>query len=430
VLEDWALLQWLSRLFTQCGTEPQKFFAEIGPYPALRRAYRFWLTETLDCDPAAADCFVQTVLVDERIPRHWRDDTIVGALLASNGGDFLHRNESFFLANEAVWLRRVLHLLRVACQYARTQIWVPTGEPLLIFVPKGPAWGTVAELLQRALNILPDDASQLVLGFMEDWSKQCSYYTAYPKGSREIAQIALHYFSSSDSRGWRRRDSQERLFKLLLKVPRAAETEMRQMITAALTNEQPTYRRRELLGLLLNYFWNGAVCRDFPDWVIEVAEDAFGLNPLRTILRNGYHESMRDIEEAFGLPASLETRSFPPSAFHGPFWWLLTHHPERGVDLILRLLNFAADAYGDPNNAMEFVEPPERITLLLPDGTEHAQWGGWRLWGAYRSVSVTPYTLQSALMALEKWLLERPEARDAELPELLTTLLRRSNNVA
>jgi hypothetical protein len=79
--------------------------------------------------------------------------------------------------------------------------FVPTGEPLLIFVPKGPAWGVVAELLQRALNILPDDASQLALGFMEDWSKQCSYYTAYPKSSRELAQIALHYLSSSDSRG-------------------------------------------------------------------------------------------------------------------------------------------------------------------------------------------------------------------------------------
>jgi hypothetical protein len=137
VFEDWALLQWFSRVFTQRGSEPQKFFAEIGSYPALRRAYRFWLTETLDCDPAAADSFVQTVLGDDIIPRHWRDDTIVGALLASSGGDFLHRNESFFLANDAVWLRRVLHLLRVACQYARTQTWVPTGEPLLIFARRG-----------------------------------------------------------------------------------------------------------------------------------------------------------------------------------------------------------------------------------------------------------------------------------------------------
>jgi hypothetical protein len=30
---------------------------------------------------------------------------------------------------------------------------------------------------------------------------------------------------------------------------------------------------------LLNHFWNRACCRDFPDWVIEVAEDAFGFNP-------------------------------------------------------------------------------------------------------------------------------------------------------
>jgi hypothetical protein len=264
---------------------------------------------------------------------------------------------------------------------------------------------------------------------MENWGKQCRY-APYPDGSREIAQIALYYLSRSDSWGWRRRDSQEQLLRLLLKVPRAAETELKQIIVAALTNEQPAYRRTKLLELLLNHFWNGAVCRDFPDWVIQVAENAFGFNPAPQVEPNPYYRHSREIEEAFGLPAGLGTRAFPPSAFHGPFWSLLLHHPDQGLDLILRLLNFAADAYGNPNNAIEFVEPPMRITLRLPDGTEHAQWGNWRLWAAYRSISVTPYTLQSALMALEKWLLEKAEVGNAELPELLTNLLWRSNNVA
>ena len=430
VFEDWALLQWLSRLFTQSGSEPQRFFTEIGTHPALRRAYRYWLTETLDCDPDIADSFVQAVLVDEGIPAYWRDDTIVGALLASSGDSFLRRNESFFLAGAATRLGRVLHLLRVACQSVRVNTWAPTGEPLLIFVPQGPGWGAAAGLLQRALNILPDDVSPLVLGFMEDWSKECSYYSAYPKGSREIAQIALHYLSRSDSRSWRHREFHERLLKLLLKVPRAAETEIRQMIKAALANEQRSPLEDKLLDLLLNHFWNGAVCRDFADWVVEVAEDAFGFNRTPQAELDPYHRDRREIEEAFGLPASLRFDFFPPSAFHGPFWSLLRHHPDRGLDLILRLLNFAADAYGNRNNTWGFIEPPEPVTLNLPDGTKHLQWGGWRLWGAYRSASNIPYMLQSALMALEKWLLEKAEVRDADLSGLLTDLLRRSNNVA
>jgi hypothetical protein len=285
-------------------------------------------------------------------------------------------------------------------------------------------------LLRRALNILPDDVSPLVLGFMEDWSKECSHYSAYPKGSREIAQIALHYLSRSGSGSWRHREFHERLLKLLLKVPRAAETEIRQMIKAALTNEQRSPLEDKLLDLLLNHFWNGAVCRDFPDWVVEVAEDAFGFNRTPQAELDPYHRDRREIEEAFGLPASLRSDSFPPSAFHAPFWWLLRHHPDRGLDLILRLLNFAADAYGNRNNTTGFIEPPEPVTINLPDATNRVQWGGWRLWGAYRSSSNIPYTLQSALMALEKWMFEKAEAGDANFSGLLTDLLRRSNNVA
>jgi hypothetical protein len=429
VLEDWALLQWLGRLFRQNSSEPQRFFSEIGTHPALRRAYRYWLTETLDCDPSAADSFVQAILVDEGIPAHWRDDTLVGALMASGGGDFLRRNESFFQTETTIRLGRLLHLLRVACQSVRASTWAPTGEPLFVFVPQGPSWGAAAGLLHRTLNNLDADAFPLALGFMEDWSKQCSSYAAYPEGSRDIAEITLHFLNRPDLQAWRYRESQDRMLKLLLKIPRAAEAELSQMISEALKNERPNRGMRELLDLLLNCFVNGAVCRDFPDWVIQVAEDAFGLNPAPHVEPDHYYRASPELEESFGLPISLETDSFPPSAFHGPFWWLLKHHPDRGINLILQLLNFAVDAYGNPNNARRIIEPPERVTLRFSDGTEYIQWGGWRLWGAYRSLAVTPYTLQSALMALEKWLLEKGEAGDADLPGLLTDLLRRSNNV-
>jgi hypothetical protein len=229
VFEDWALLQWLTRIFSRAGSDPGRFFTEVGTYPALRRAYRKWLIETLDCDLVAADSLVQATLVDQGIPAYWRDDTIVGALLTSSGGSFLRRNESFFLAEAAARLGRVLHLLRLACQSVRVEPWVPTGEPFLIFVPQGPAWGAAADLLHRTLNSFDADSFPLALGFMEDWSKQCSY-NAYPEGSREIAQVALHFLNSSGPRGWRYRESQGRLLKILLKVPSAAETELKQMI--------------------------------------------------------------------------------------------------------------------------------------------------------------------------------------------------------
>ena len=423
VLEDWALLRWLTRIFSEFRSTPEIFFAKIGTYPALRRRYRKWFTEMLDCEPTVAEPFAKAVLTSGNIPGHWRDDTIIGALLASSGGNFLQRNESFFLTDVASRLWDVLRLLRVACQSVRTEARMPTGELLFRFTPEGPGWEAAADLVYRTLNDFDDDAFPLVLGFMEDWSKQC-LYTAYPAGSRQIAQIALHFLDRLD-----RRDSggfHERLLKLLLKIPRFAETELTQMIRAALTNEQRSCREDELLELLFNYSSNSAVCRDFPEWVIDIAEDTFGLNPARSMLRNPYARSGDEVEDAFGLP--LECSS--PSAFWGPFWGLLSNHSDRGLDLILRLLNFAVEAYANPGNMMQYVEPPTCVKLRLPDGTEHTQWGNLRLWEAYRGTSVTPCAFQSALMALEKWLLERAVVSDPELPEVLTNLLRRSNNVA
>ncbi len=79
---------------------------------------------------------------------------------------------------------------------------------------------------------------------------------------------------------------------------------------------------------------------------------------------------------------------------------------------------------------MQFVEPPFSITLTFADGTTTAQACNARLWNLYRGTSVGPYVLQSALMALEKWLFAYAEGWPNELDALLVSILRRSSNAA
>lgn len=431
VLEDWALLRWLTRIFSEFSSNPRDFFVKIGTYPAIRGGYRKWFTEMLDCEPIRAEPFARAVLTDENIPAHWQDDTVIGVLLASNVSDFLQRNKSFFLADAASRLRHILRLLRVACQSVQTKARMPMGELLFLFIPEGSGWEATADLVCCALNNFDNDAFPLVLGFMEDWSNQC-LYVDYPLGSRQIAQIALHFLGRFDPEDRRHSgDSQKRLLRLLLRIPRFAEAELMQMITAALTNKQRSFREDKLLELLLfNSLSNYTIYRDFPDWVINVVEDVFGLNSARSMPFDLYSGSTDEIEKAFGLPVNPSKDFFVPSAYWGPFWWLLSKHPDKGLNLILHLLNFAVEAYANPTNTTQNMELPTRVKLRLPDGTEHTQWGNLRLWEAYRGTSVTPCAFQSALMALEKWLLERATASDPELPEVLTNLLRYSNNVA
>jgi len=51
VLEDWALMRWLEKEFVRHSRRLDLLLDDVGTYPALRRAYRRWLTESLDVDP-------------------------------------------------------------------------------------------------------------------------------------------------------------------------------------------------------------------------------------------------------------------------------------------------------------------------------------------------------------------------------------------
>ena len=109
VLEDWALLEWLSHQWRRHTDDIPAFLAQIGTFPALRRAYRRWLTEWLDAEPADADLFVLAVLGGSAEP-HWRDDTLAATLLSSNAGNFIRRNETFLVANGLALLRQCIDL--------------------------------------------------------------------------------------------------------------------------------------------------------------------------------------------------------------------------------------------------------------------------------------------------------------------------------
>src|SRR6185312_10665223 len=94
-----------------------------------------------------------------------------------------------------------------------------------------------------------------------------------------------------------------------------------------------------------------------------------------------------------------------------------------------QVFNHSVDWYAHPR-LPEPLEPAWEIELTFADGTVHKQWGNPRLWAAYRGLSVSPYALQSMLMALEKWLLEVASAQPEQLDKVLLAILRRSSSAA
>ena len=59
-----------------------------------------------------------------------------------------------------------------------------------------------------------------------------------------------------------------------------------------------------------------------------------------------------------------------------------------------------------------------QVRMQIPCEGDVPQWANNRLWCLYRACSVGPYVLQTALMALESWLMGICEADDAQVDRL------------
>jgi len=171
-----------------------------------------------------------------------------------------------------------------------------------VFLPRGPAWSGAAELMETARTQFSETDFPFVLGFMEDWVQQTQWGIPYPKGAKSIAKLALHWLPLV--RSWRCpvEDGRERLFKLLVKIPLAAEPELSQMVAKAIENDDESRDCSELVDLIFSHFYSDAVCRDMPDLAFRVAEHKLSLDlPLETALgqRSGYE--MNQENDIFGL---------------------------------------------------------------------------------------------------------------------------------
>ena len=107
VFEDWALISWLDQLFEQHSRRLAPVLAALGTHPALRRAYRRWLTESLDADHHVTDSLVLEIVKDAAVEPHWREDTLVSILLSAGVSAFLLRNVALLIADDAKLLRTV-----------------------------------------------------------------------------------------------------------------------------------------------------------------------------------------------------------------------------------------------------------------------------------------------------------------------------------
>ena len=422
VLEDWAILKLFDNVAVTAEDPAAGLADAVGGLPAMRRGLRRWLAERLEVDALAARALVLTVSSRADLPPFFRDDCVVAALLSDGASAFLEGCRERIEAGDKRLLWHVVHLLRVACKSPPQWLFVG-GLPSSLLVPVGPAWPSVLALVSDHLPSVPDGDALLCLGLLEDWSRQLNIASPAPSGADSAGRIATGLLTLFHGYGFD--DARKRSLKVVVMIPSHAPA-FEDLSRRARGGDRDDHEAHDLGDLVLSSLSGSFVCREYPDAVIDIART-------RLILRETSHHrsdwSSLGVDEFFGLAEPARSDFFPASAVQGPFRALLRYHPRKALAFIIELLNHSGDWYGRHMQGGRDLEPANLITIDVPDTGSITQWMNWRLYALFRGMSVGPYVLQSALMALEAWLLDLAEVDGFDLEMWLLFILRESNSV-
>lgn len=427
VLEDWTILQWIEEQHLTREGSFKDLSAAIGTHPAVRRSYRKWVAELVEREPAAADRLFSAAVTETEISAQFRDDTLVSLLKAPSSPDFLVRHEAQLLANDRALLKRVIHLLRVACVTTPAWLTGTRGHGSILNVPDGPAWAAVLGLIHRNIDSFTPQERPLLLGLIEDAVRNVSWWAPELDGAEFVAGISHWLLEGYDN--YYSEDSRKRVLQVIAKIPKADADRFEAVLRGIVKEGERRDRIAEDFREIIFSGLDGMpAARDLPDLVVSVAADHL-LTSEEDLRRDRYSRSSLDLETHFGIKEGLRHDFFPASAIRGPWIPLLRHHPRQALDFFIKVFNHSTDWYAHPR-VHDPLEPAREIELTFADGTTQKQWGNPRLWNLYRGTSVGPYVLQSLLMALEKWLLDFAGQYPLQLDGVLVDILRRSDSAA
>lgn len=190
VLEDWAILQWIEEQHLTDETAFKTLSSAIGPHPSVRRSYRKWIAELVDRAAPAADRLFSAAMAQADVPAQFRDDTLVSLLKAPTAPGFLTRHETELLANDRAILKRVIHLLRVACVTSPAWLADVRGHSSILSVPDGAVWATVVGLVHHNIGSFGREDAPLLLALIEDAVRGVSWWAPDIDGAEHVAGIS------------------------------------------------------------------------------------------------------------------------------------------------------------------------------------------------------------------------------------------------
>ncbi|WP_157618391.1 hypothetical protein [Spirosoma spitsbergense] len=429
ILEDWALVKHIRRL-RETHHEPEAFYQNIGNKPALRRAFRLWVEDSLRNRAATVFELIRETRQQAFIEPYWADEVLVAILRSDESLIFFEEFKTELLEGQAQFLQRTIHLLRTACKEHQT------SHTHKLLYPVGSGWMATLSFIHLYLARL-GSLRILITSLLIDWSYSL-YKDSERLSTREVGAVKgilftyLEEIENQEEKAWQEEPLKNRVKSLLdvtFELTEYAKSEVQALLERAIPKptDRYDYHDKSFYGRIRKMTLSGIYCRPLtkflPEQVIAMAkatwikkprlktsEHSKNLSPILRILEQQQEEDdyySFDKNRQFGFENHIDDS--PSGIFKTPVYNLLLNHWQRGTDFLLEIVNHCTNYYVKSREARgdEIAE----VQLQLLDGQLVNQSGSHVLWQAYRGTVVSSYLLESLLMSLEAYLLKIVEAK-------------------
>lgn len=452
VLEDWALVKYVDECFRK-DVLHANFFNDLGQEPSMRRAYRLWVQATLQDKQVKKLNYIIIQLFTSELDNYWRDESLIAILYSEYCTVFFEQYRAELVKNDYHFLFRLIQVMRTACRENVGNVYSKN------YLPRGFGWQPVFELLLSELTNINPEHYDLVYQLIQDWSVIINSQDALPDGTRTAGLIMLWLFSNHISLNSYRNERADEAVQLLSLFAGGIHDELIGIIDSDKPEDNEQEEEVTLYGgrcfsdsdkfknKLIKVALSGPpasqLCKYLPETVIRLANEHWLHKSCPVRYPENAQDRMiydmsksqgrsTDIKPDFGLQSEDRLEYFPGSAYQTPVLWLLRYHPSKALPFITELINWCTESY----ISSEFGKDDQinEITLYLPDDSTVNQYASDHLWQMFRGKGrVSPYLLQSILMALEKYLLElcnNGEANREVLNHAVDYLYRNSNSIS
>lgn len=447
IYEDWALTRFIEAKYQDIlipGEPIASFFSVLGYAPAIRRAFRIWISEKIQNIDYNYQHLLQSILREKAIHQYWKDEIIIAIMQSEYSRTFLANARQTLFEEDYFLFKRCLLLLNVGCQQPDLSYlpFLKDDEKSSLYTssflkPEGAGWANMVNFIHKELNGLKNRYN-LIIPFLLQWSRIINVNRPLPKESRNVGLIILEYL-----KGYRKGIENEEyenakdlteILVLLFKLTKEVKDEVKQFVDSVQNFDRKDvhYKLRDLADkitdILLSWSDSMEFCKELPDVVISLAEKNWFYYPpspkqAEEMLKGSPFKSIPrgiEMEEEFGVVSGFSRDYFPASAFQTPINHLLKYAPYKTLQFITRLVNHSVAQFRQSDFLLKdtfFMPPDERIEIQyqLPDGSIVTQYGTLALWLMYRgSYIATPNLLRSVLMALETWLLQLAKLTESD----------------